>query len=102
MKDPLSTYFQSIVQLNAGDRWLLTENETISLPGSRLLSLHSTALWCPSVPGQNLHLNEEFLFGAYRCTVAYEPLIWAQLGDRNGADIQHLTEPSEFLRGSGH
>lgn len=50
------------------------------------------ALWYPSVPAHDLHLNEEFLFGARRCTVGYEPLIWAQFGGHKGTDLPHLRE----------
>ena len=63
-----------------------------SLSRGHPLSLQSTALWYPSVPSPDLHLNDESLTGAHPCTAAYEPLIWTQFGGPKGASLHNLTE----------
>ena len=58
---------------------------------SAVTCLRNTALWYPSVPDQDLHLNETSFTGELPSVSGYRPLAWMLFGGLDGERLSSIT-----------
>ncbi|KAL2194625.1 hypothetical protein P885DRAFT_42203 [Corynascus similis CBS 632.67] len=64
---------------------------TRSPPSRHYGELRHSAVWYPTIPPQNLCLNEESFISRDICIVGYKPLFWSHFGGPGGKYLRHLT-----------
>lgn len=64
------------------------------------MSLRRTALWYPSVPPDDLMLNEGSFTGQDPLSTVYQPLCWIHFGGKEGKSLKHVRGlVTQFLNG---
>lgn len=53
--------------------------------------LKDSGLWYPTIPSQNLDLNEESFLPRHAYLAGYKPLLWCHFGGPGGLYLQYLT-----------
>ncbi|EFY97487.2 F-box domain-containing protein [Metarhizium robertsii ARSEF 23] len=54
-------------------------------------SLRDSAFWYPRIPGNNLHLNDDYFTARPTSTARYQPLCWTMFGGPRGSHLRSLT-----------
>ena len=62
-----------------------------SPPSRHYDGLRHSAVWYPTVPPQNLCLNEESFISRDICSIGFKPLFWSHFGGPGGKYLRHLT-----------